>query len=398
MIDTIAPLCDILSACPHLTSLGYRGASMLGNVDPAILPTTLSLTCLELEAIIIKCSQLEPILKRCPNLRHLAVYQCEPDAVTLIHRCCPQLESLYFNVYRMLYESETSRADHEASRGLRTLVLGRVRLDLMRQLLVTDATDTIERLVLQLDMSDPDPEDDLWQPVVDELHFPAVQSISITMHDTLHASMATIIRQCDTLTQVNISYSPMLSVDLLLVLADLPCLRELSLHSVRHVSHPGIEHFFNRHRVLGYRSPLRVFETDHVCDLSANALALLGDIVTLERIRLDHCTHTSYEAMERFAAALGNNNTSPRLKKLELCNLEGFTDKAMLMLTAVPSLEHLELIRVPDITDQGIADLVCHQELSSLTSLWIYDCPRITKYMMEHVQQILSNKRKHRQV
>ncbi|CDH54064.1 predicted protein [Lichtheimia corymbifera JMRC:FSU:9682] len=403
MIDGIVPLPAVLSACPHLQSLGYRGVSQLGHIDSSMLPTTLSLTSLELEAINIRCAQLEPVLERCPYLRHLAVYQCEPSAVALIHRCCPQLESLYFNVYRMLYESETARAgDHGASRGLRTLVFGRVRRELMEQLLLTHATTTtVERLVLQMDMlSDPDPEE-LWEPIVNELHFPAVQSISITMQDMLHATLATIIQQCHTLTQVNITYSPQLSVDILLVLADLPYLRELSLHSVRHVSQPGIEHFFNRHRALGYKSPLRVFETDHVCDLSANALALLGDIVTLERIRLDHCTHTSSEAMDRFAAALVNNTTSSestsptnRLKKLELSNLEGVTDNTMLMLSALPSLEHLELIRVVNVTDQGIADLVCDRESPSLTSLWIYDCPRITKYMMEHVQQILSNKRR----
>ena len=400
MNDGIVPLPGLLAACPKLTSLGYRGVSRLILGDPDVLPPTLLLTSLEIEAVNIRRAQLGPILERCPNLRHLALYQCEPSAIALIHHYCPQLESLYFNVYRMLHDTEAARAGHGDSCGLRTLVVGRVRREVMEQLLLTQAANnTVERLVLQMELGDTDP-DELWQPIVSELHFTAVQSLSITMQDTLHATMATLMRQCSTLTQVNISYSPMLSVDILLVLADLPSLRELSLHSVPRVSHPGIEHFFNRHRALGYQSPLRVFETDHVCDLSANALATLGDIITLERIRLDHCTIASSEAIDRFAAALVNNTRSPsssttRLKKLELSNLDGVTDNAMHMLSAVSTLEHLELLRIANVTDQGIAHLVCNQKCSSLISLSIYDCPHITEYMMDHAQQILSNKRRH---
>ena len=422
---TPVSLGSILSMCPKLTELKYCGSRFPDVHDGSSFPLASGLLSLYLNAHDITDSDLEAVLRCCPKIRNLAVYGCEPEGMRIIDRYCNELQRLRFNSLHgrsgnsvsinnnnntnMLtaYSSSLSASPSPSTttvspsatqknkngskninitaKGLRVVDIGDVEgstAQYLADMLRKGDNHTLEELYMAMhDQPGPSRQ---WRDLLCNFDTKRLAKFGCKVKHSMHTIVAGLIRQSRTLQDISFWDSELISIDIFDAMTTLPRLHRLHLATVDEISDTGIRHFFNSHIAFGNSSPLRIFELEYIVDLTNPALCMLADIKTLQYLRLCDCDEITTSGMTRFSEKLSSSNS---LLNLELCKMDCVNDKVIRALSGISSLQHMKMMCLDNVTDQGVWDIL--DRSTSIRSIDISCCFAVSAFVVDRVKQKL---------
>ncbi|KAI8143752.1 hypothetical protein BJV82DRAFT_668195 [Fennellomyces sp. T-0311] len=383
---TPVSLGSILSMCPKLTDLRYSGSRFPDVHDGSSFPTASGLISLYLNAHDITDSDLEAVLRCCPKLRNLAVYGCEPEGMRVINRWCTELERLRFNSLPGRGNNNSLTTYSAAWKdGLRVVDIGDVEgsaAQYLADMLRKGDKNTLEELYMAMH-EQPGPSRQ-WRDLLCNFDLKRLRKFGCKVKRSMHQVVAGLIRQSTTLEDISFWDSELISIEIFDAMITLPKLQRLHLATIDEISDTGIRHFFNSHIAFGNSSPLRTFELEYVVDLTNPALCMLADIKTLQYLRLCDCDEITTAGMARFSEKLSFSHS---LKQLELCKMDCVNDKAVRALSSISSLQHMKMMCLDNVTDQGVWDIL--DRSTSIRTIDISCCFAVSAFVVDRVKQKL---------
>ncbi|KAI8147836.1 hypothetical protein BJV82DRAFT_664187 [Fennellomyces sp. T-0311] len=387
-VPHIPTLGSVLTICPRLEILCYciSGELTLFSEDTTSVPKECNISSLTLTSAFVSAGVLGEILPRCPRIQDLIVSKGEMTGLTTILDSCPQLKKLGFNtIIPSIPDIPVDDLPGIQQFGIYSSDLAE-SADICSILNRYQSTLQIIDIELQ-DMHSHLP--DRWAGLRN-FEGKNLKHLTYTGRTPSMNTIATaILRRCPVLQSVTLQHlSAEESTSLLCeALLAAPNLRTLTLSELWGVNIPDAMLFFNEHRAKGKASSLRKVCLDRCHDTSDEILETLGSIETLEQVEIINCPGMTEVGLCDLFFLLHGYKT---LKTVHLQGMETVTDQVLPYLVDIISLREIALVDVPKVSGDAIEDLVDRME--RLESVKI-DCPQIGSRTKKWIQEKLDERK-----
>ena len=175
------------------------------------------------------------------------------------------------------------------------------------------------------------------------------------------------------ITSIDLSYSNITNRDLLL-LKDLPGLKQLNLSGCRKLTDAGIAH-------LQHITSLKQLDLSMCDNLTDVGIAHLQYLTSLQQLNLSGCENIT-------DAGIAHLKNLTSLQRLELIDCSRLTGAKFDHLKDLISLQQLILNYCNNLTDDGIAKL---KDITSLRKLELSGCSKLTNQQVNDLRKQLKN-------
>ncbi|KAI8143657.1 hypothetical protein BJV82DRAFT_100202 [Fennellomyces sp. T-0311] len=388
------PIGRILNMCPHIQMFDYR--LDVGTFEhqrpngPPLRALPHHLESLILIAPNIAAEILTPILRQCPRLETLQIENSNGAALRPILTHGLNLVNIAVNghIPRMT-RRPTSVAN---SMGLRKLglhhIVGMRPADVIE--ILERCQTTVQAAILILQGESNDQEQHRWAGLANvravELKYLTYTAVS----RDVHRYAAVMMRDCVNLESVTLSnIADLEGTTLEEALASLPHLRVFKLHHVANVNVDGLDGFFQAHARWGNSSSLRSV-TLHTCrGITNDVMNTLSAIRTLQHLEIVDCPNAiTTDGLLALARGLARSHS---LRHVHFEEMVAVTDDVVRGFAAIAGLRTMSLSRLQTITADALEDIV-YQNLS-LQRVSINFCYNIGEGAIRNINAILAYRR-----
>ncbi|KAI8145600.1 hypothetical protein BJV82DRAFT_711761 [Fennellomyces sp. T-0311] len=353
-------LSDILLSCNTTTDIFFscKSSKTALSGDYTELEMHHSLTNLQLTADTIKRKHIEGVLQRCQQLRRLVMCGCDPTVLESVNKYATNLEILGYNCTGLVPEL----AYGDPQPGLRVLYTNdggtKVPIENLFPLIYRNMG-TLEDL--QAVLSSPT-ELELQQFFANyrDLKLENMKRLVVWPQIRVQPLIMRAIRGVLTLKHLHV-VEPFQTDPLFKAVMRLPPLTTLGItHARTKTGRSSLIQMFRTYAQFSATgNSLRSVQFRYCDEIDDSVLAALAGIKTLDDVTLCSLDDVTTAGINSFL-----EKTRDLLKNLALAEMSSITDPSLIILTGSTSLTTVELDSLPNVTDQGICDLIESQDFS----------------------------------
>ncbi|KAI8143636.1 hypothetical protein BJV82DRAFT_578791 [Fennellomyces sp. T-0311] len=378
-------LASILNVCSSVTDLSYRTYISLQYLagDFTIAEQHNSLVNLRLKSRTITGDVIRNILQRCPQLKRLVMTGCEPTVLDAVRMHAVNLEILAYNAASQIPELQTLGVREKP--GLRVVYAndeGTIAVPHIYLLpLLFKHMSTLENVFVYLPAL---PANELAQVIATYPGFTldSVKRLSFWPLDGVQSFMLRAIQNTRTLTHLSVASVHDLDA-LLKTLLGLPPLTTLRMAHIRSTNNRAVfNQLFQKYATLSRSQPSLRSATFRYCyEITDEMLVSLAQIQTLREVSLCGLRSLTTAGINTFLGMV-----SGQLEYIRLVEMNFITDDNIANIGNMNILDTVHLEGLRHVTDRGIRSLVDRMD-HKLDKLSIRSCPLVTDDSIRYAEK-----------
>ncbi|KAI8150429.1 hypothetical protein BJV82DRAFT_587168 [Fennellomyces sp. T-0311] len=377
-------LADVLLVCTNLTKLVYTTLCPLSQIlgDLTVLPVHSTLNDLQLEAQAIDGETIEPLLQQCPQMRRLVLEDCSDSVLDVVKQNCPRLKIFGYNSEA----EEMVPSDYEEGHvlGIRAIYTSTCHDAIPTQKLlqlIKDNTETLDTLFADICPTDEEVSEALYSDV-NLAGLKKLKYWSGPGGDGIERAFLQSISKCTSLTHFE-AQNTTLTTAVTEALLALPPPETFVLAYTYDGSETltGLTRLFKKYAELpGTQQNLQSVHLQNSDVVSDEVLVALAQIQTLKEVTLCGLDGITQGGIHKFFEAISKDVSS-----IQLLELRTVADSHLISLARIRNLTYINLDDLSEVTDYGVLHLV--DNAKRLQKMRISSCTYVTQDAVNHIIQ-----------